>query len=73
VKIKKTHILGAAAVFFSALTPEVFAGFGDPWWLLYKVSDGQMIYRKGPYDSKFSCEGDRLSLDMNHRFIACIQ
>jgi hypothetical protein len=73
MKITKKCVQVGVAVFFAALTSEVFAGFGDPWWLLYKVTDSQFIYRKGPYDSQFSCEGDRLSLSMNQQFISCVQ
>ncbi len=50
------------------------AGLFDPWWLLYKVSrNSEIVYTKGPYDSRIACGGDRYSLPYGAVFLRCAQ
>ena len=55
------------------LSGSAVAGPLDPWWMLYKVKGGDIIFRKGPYNGKYACEGDKYSLSYNHEFIRCAQ
>ena len=55
------------------LSGSAVAGPLDPWWMLYKVKGGDIIFRKGPYNGKYACEGDKYSLSYNHEVIRCAQ
>ena len=73
MKISKVVLCCLSVMFLASASFSVNAGFNDPWWLLYKVKGGQLIYKKGPYGGKYECLGDKYSLEFGHEFIDCVQ
>ena len=73
MKISKIVLFCFSAMFLALVTFPVKAGYNDPWWLLYKVKDGQMIYKKGPFSNEYECTSAKWSLAYGHEFIDCVQ
>ncbi len=69
--MKKLRLLLALAlVTFSYFS---YAGIGDPWYLMYKVSGGTLMQRMGPYGSQVECMSARLDLPLGAQFLGCAQ
>jgi len=55
------------------LSAPAMAGIGDPWYLAFKVSDGDLVQYRGPYSSRIECMGGRWRLPLGAEFIGCFQ
>lgn len=62
-----------SAIVLLALSSRSFAGIGDPWFLMYKVSGGSIVQVMGPYSSQFECMGARFQLPIGAQFLGCAQ
>lgn len=49
------------------------AAYGDPWYLMYKVSGGSLVQTMGPYSSKLECLSAKLNMPMGATFLGCAQ
>ena len=62
-----------AGLCFSQIQPAE-AGYGDPWYLLYKADrNSRLIHTKGPYDSRYACMAGKWDLPFQAVFIGCEQ
>jgi len=73
MKSSKLKLIATVAFLGLLSTSLVKAGYNDPWWLLFKVKGGQLIQKKGPYDSKYACLAEKYSLEFSQEFIGCVQ
>jgi hypothetical protein len=49
------------------------AGFTDPWYLMYRVSGGQITQILGPFNSQFECSSAKFNLPFGSTFLGCAQ
>lgn len=49
------------------------AGFNDPWYLMYRVSGGQITQMLGPFNSQFECSAARFNLPIGSTYLGCAQ
>lgn len=59
--------------FMMLFSLQSFAGIGDPWYLLYKVSGGTIVKTMGPYSSQLECFSAKLNLPLGAQFVGCEQ
>ena len=70
--MKKLRLIAALITIVTA--SHSFAGFGDPWFLAYRVSGGTLTQYLGPYDSKLDCQSSKLTdLPMFAKYLGCYQ